>query len=96
MEVKEAEINPHIPKPSGTRSDPQERAQGLPGWSEGRQKSSQATEAPAPGTFHRGSLEGEEAKAAQLRGEGENKTRAGESPDLSGSDPQGLTVNGDS
>lgn len=43
-----------------------------------------------------GSSEGEEAKAARLRGEGENKTRAGESPDLTGSDPQGLTVNGDS
>lgn len=96
MEVTEAEINPHIHKPSGNRSHWHERVQGLPSWSEGRQRRTQATEAPAPGTVHRGSLEGEEAKSAQLGGEGENKTRAGESPDLSGSDPQGLTVNGDS
>lgn len=47
-------------------------------------------------TVHQGSLVGEEAKATQLRAEEENKTGAGESPDLSSSDPQGLTVNGDS
>lgn len=39
---------------------------------------------------------GEEAKETLLRAEEENKTNAGESPDLSSSDPQGLTVNGDS
>lgn len=45
-------------------------------------------------TVRWGSLEGEEAEAARsLGGEGENTTK---SPDLPGSDPQGLTVNGDS
>lgn len=47
-------------------------------------------------TVHRGSLGGGEAKETPLKGERENKTGAGESPDLSSPDPQGLPVNGDS
>ena len=47
-------------------------------------------------TVHRGSLGGGEAKETPLKGERGNKTGAGESPDLSSPDPQGLPVNGDS
>lgn len=94
MEGREAEINPHSPKPSrnGTIHEgtgPRRLVRRETGKLTGHRS-------PCPReAVHRGSLEGEEAKAAQLR-EGENKTRAGESPDLSSSDPQGLRVNGDS
>lgn len=88
----EAEINPHGPKSPGNGT--------VQGGARPR-RPVRTQRGPGPGSpcpreaAHRGSLEGEEAEAARLRG-GENKTGAGESPDLSSSDPQGLPVNGDS
>jgi hypothetical protein len=58
--------------------------------------SPQATEASAPGKqFTRAALGEEEAKATGSE-ERKNKTWSRESPDLRGSDPRGLPVNGDS
>lgn len=93
--MREAEINSPIPTSSGKGSSPQGHG-ALLAHGKGDERALGHRSACPRETVRRGHSKGEEATAAQLGGEGENKTGAGESPDLSSSDPQGLGVNGDS
>lgn len=88
MEVRETETNPHVPKSSGNGSKPT-RAQGLLGGSEGRQKSSQVTEAPALGKqFTRAAWRGRRPR--QLHSERERtKPELGKALTLAAQIPRG-------
>lgn len=95
MEVGEAEIHPHTPKPAGDNgSDPtQQGCKASPAGGKGGRRALRPQKPLPQADGSLGQLGGGGGRGSSLGGEGENTTK---SPDLPGSDPQGLTVNGDS